>query len=138
MSEVVLASEEIPIRDEADVLTVRGRVRDLAQRHGFDKFSVAAITTASSELTRNAWVHGGGGSAQIIELDRDGRRGLRLVFRDEGPGIGDLDRTLSGGFSSVRSLGLGLSGSKRLVDEFSVDTRPGRTVVTIAKWARFA
>ena len=137
MADLILGTEELPILGEADVMLVRGRVRELALRHGFDKFSIAAITTATSELTRNAWVHGGGGSAQIVELDRGGRRGLRLVFRDQGPGIDDVDRTLAGGYSTARSLGLGLSGSRRLVDEFQIDSRPGGTTVTVAKWARF-
>lgn len=138
MAEIVLKVEELPIAEEGDVMLVRGRVRELAQRHGFDKFSVAAITTATSELTRNALVHGGGGSAMIVEVERGGRRGLRLTFRDQGPGIQDLDRTLAGGFSTARSLGLGLSGSRRLVDEFHIESCPAGTTVTIAKWARFS
>lgn len=138
MAERILATQEIPIQGEADVMVVRGRVRDLAQRHGFDKFSIAAITTATSELTRNAWVHGGGGSAEITEVERGGRLGLRLVFRDTGPGIRNLDRTLAGGFSTTRSLGLGLSGSRRLVDEFEIQTCPTGTTIKVAKWARFS
>ncbi len=134
-----LGTHTMCIAAEADVVDVRRRVRDLAERHGFDVFATAAITTATSELTRNVWTHGGGGEAHIEELEKDGRRGLRITFADEGPGIPDVERALAGGYSTRRSLGLGLSGSRRLVDEFRIDTDPGRgTRITIAKWARFA
>lgn len=136
--ERVLGSHTMPISSEADVSEVRRRVRDLAERHGFDVFATAAITTATSELTRNVWTHGGGGQAIIEELEREGRRGLRISFVDKGPGISDVDRALAGGFSTRRSLGLGLSGSKRLVDEFDLRTSHGGTRVVVAKWARFA
>jgi serine/threonine-protein kinase RsbT len=138
--ERVLGTHRLEITDEHDVIVVRGRVRDLAERHGFDVFATAAITTATSELTRNVWSHGGGGHALIEELERDGgSRGLRIRFEDEGPGIVDINRAMMGGFSTRRSLGLGLSGSQRLVDEFVIDSAPGQgTTVVIAKWARYA
>lgn len=137
--ERVLATHELPIRCEHDVVLVRRRVRELAEHHGFDVFATAAITTATSELTRNVWTHGGGGGVTIHELERDRRRGLRLTFHDEGPGIANVERALTGGFSTRRSLGLGLSGSQRLVDDFDLKTELGRgTTVTVAKWTRFA
>lgn len=136
--ERVLGSHTMSITSEGDVSEVRRRVRDLAERHGFDVFATAAITTATSELTRNVWTHGGGGHAVIEELEREGRRGLRICFEDTGPGIADVNRALAGGFSTRRSLGLGLSGSRRLVDEFDLRTSEGGTRVVVAKWARYA
>jgi serine/threonine-protein kinase RsbT len=134
----VTSSAELPIAKEDDLVTVRRRVRELAQRNGLDSFATVAITTAVSELARNVLVHAKQGSAMIEELEANTRRGLRIAFRDQGPGIPDVQRVLIGGFSTARSLGLGLSGSKRLVDEFHIDSEPGRgTVVTVTKWARF-
>lgn len=137
--ERVLGSHTVNLISESDVVLVRKEVRDLAEQHGFDVFATAAITTATSELSRNVVTHGGGGRAIIEELEKDGRRGLRIRFIDDGPGIGDVDRALQGGFSTRRSLGLGLSGSRRLVDEFDLKTEAGLgTEVRIAKWTRFA
>lgn len=133
----VLASYSISIASEDGVVRVRTQVREVALRVGFDAFAVAAISTAASEITRNAWVHGGGGAARVEELDEGGRRGVRIDFRDDGPGIEDVERALRGGFSTRRSLGLGLSGTRRLVDEFSIDSKLGvGTHIVIAKWAR--
>lgn len=133
-----LSRVELPIRAEEDVVLVRRKVRAVAQERGFDTFASAALTTATSELTRNVWVHARGGTA-IVELLTDGRRfGVRVTFRDEGPGIADLERAMVGGFSTAGSMGLGLSGSKRLVDEFSIETALGKgTVVVVAKWTPF-
>jgi serine/threonine-protein kinase RsbT len=134
----ILSREEIAIDREADVVTVRRRVRAVAQERGFDTFAAAALTTATSELTRNVWVHAKGGAATIEQLSDGSRFGVRIVFRDQGPGIPDVPRVLAGGFSTARSMGLGLSGSKRLVDEFTLETEVGRgTVVTVTKWTPF-
>lgn len=128
---------EIRIDKEADIVEVRQRVRELAKQHGFDQFAVAALTTAASELSRNVWVHAQKGVARISVLRDRSRVGLELDFIDHGPGIADLNRALAGGFSTAKSLGLGLSGTKRLVDEFSIDTEAGRgTRVVIRKWKR--
>ena len=128
---------EIRIDKEADIVEVRQRVRELAKEHGFDQFAVAALTTAASELSRNVWVHARQGAARISVLRNGSRTGLQLEFVDHGPGIADLNRALAGGFSTAKSLGLGLSGTKRLVDEFQIDTQPGRgTKVLIRKWTR--
>ena len=133
-----LSKETMAIEREADIVHVRKRARALAQARGFDAFACAALTTAASELARNVWVHGGGGEATLEELSDGARFGIRLVFRDHGPGIADLDRALRGGYSTARSLGLGLSGTRRLVEDFEVESRPGEgTCVTITKWARF-
>lgn len=133
----VIARRELPITCEHDVVVIRKLVREVARERGFDSFAMAAITTATSELTRNAWLHGGGGTCVLEELEIAGNWGLRLIFRDEGPGIEDLDLALKGGHSTRRSLGLGLSGSKRLVDEFHIDSKRGvGTTVRVEKWAR--
>jgi serine/threonine-protein kinase RsbT len=131
-------SERLPIASEADVAIVRRRSREVASDLQFDPFALAAITTAASELSRNVWRHGGGGYA-VIEWVRDADRvGVRLVFVDQGPGILDLELALRGGFSTGRTLGLGLSGSRRLVDEFRIDTAEGAgTTVEVVKWLRF-
>jgi serine/threonine-protein kinase RsbT len=133
-----LSRSAIRIRCEDDIVLVRQKVRALAHQRGFDPFATAAITTATSELARNVWMHAGSGEAVVEELSVEARFGLRIQFRDEGPGIPDVQRALAGGFSTARSLGLGLSGSRRLVDEFNLESIPGRgTVVTIVKWTRF-
>ena len=137
MSREVLSSVVMPIAGEDDVVLVRRRVRDLAQAQGFDAFATAAVTTAASELARNALVHGKGGRATVRELNEDGRAGLSIQFQDQGPGIAELERALAGGYSTARSLGLGLSGARRLVDEFDIDSAPGRgTMASITKWKR--
>lgn len=134
----VLSSREMPIGCEDDIVLVRRYARSLAQARGFDAFAVAAVTTAASELARNALTHGRGGRATLEEVVDGNRTGVRMRFDDDGPGILELERALAGGYSTGNSLGLGLSGSKRLVDEFHVESRPrDGTSVTVTKWARF-
>jgi serine/threonine-protein kinase RsbT len=134
----VISRVELPIAAEDDIVVVRRKARALAQEKGFDGFAAAALTTAASELARNAWVHGHGGSATLEVLSDGYRNGIRMTFADHGPGIADLERVLVGGYSTARSLGLGLSGSKRLVEEFAIESAPGQgTKVTVVKWTRF-
>lgn len=134
----VLSTQRFPIASEDDVLVVRRRVRELADQAKFDTFAVAAIITATSELGRNVLVHGKGGEVTIEEIAAGARKGLRLAFVDTGPGIPDIPRVLAGGYSTAKSMGLGLSGSKRLVDEFELVSTVGRgTRVTVTKWKRF-
>jgi serine/threonine-protein kinase RsbT len=135
----VLSQQQLKIDREDDIVTVRRKVRTLAQERGFDSFASAAVTTAASELARNVWTHARSGDVLIEEIMNDANRiGLRMTFRDKGPGIRDIARVLAGGYSTVRSLGLGVSGSKRLVDEFVLDSVLGQgTTVTVIKWARF-
>lgn len=139
MGLTVLDSVAMKIDTEDDIILVRRRVRDLAQTSRFNVFATSAITTAASELARNVWVHAGGGAVQIEKLsDDDGRLGIRLQFTDSGPGIPDIDRVLAGGYSTANSMGLGLSGSRRLVDEFNIESSVGHgTLVTLIKWALF-
>lgn len=134
----VLATHAMKLVDEDDVLAVRRRVKEIAELRKFDTFAIAAITTATSELARNVIVHGHGGSATIDEVADGPRAGVRIAFVDSGPGIPDIARVMSGGYSTARSMGLGLSGSKRLVDAFELDSRVGQgTRVTVTKWKRF-
>jgi serine/threonine-protein kinase RsbT len=136
-SEFEHQDSEIRIDKEADIVAVRQRVRELAKEHRFDQFAVAALTTAASELSRNVWVHAQRGVACITVLHQANKVGLELKFVDYGPGIADLERALAGGFSTANSLGLGLSGTKRLVDEFNIHTEVGRgTTIVIRKWKR--
>lgn len=132
-----VSRDEMKIDVEDDIVVVRRRVKVLALERGFDAFATAAVVTTASELARNVWTHAHGGVAIIEVLVEGVRAGLRLQFRDEGPGIAELDRALAGGHSTANSLGLGLSGSKRLVDAFEIDTAIGKgTTVTVVKWAR--
>jgi len=95
------------------------------------------FVTAASELGRNLLVHGGGGLMRIAELLDAGRPGLRLVFEDQGPGIADIDQAMRDGFSTARSLGLGLGGARRLVSDFALESSPGHgTKVTVTQWKR--
>ena len=128
---------EIRIDKEADIVAVRQRVRELAKELRFDQFAVAALTTAASELSRNVWVHAQKGDCPN-RCSADGSSiGLELNFADQGPGIADLNRALAGGFSTAKSLGLGLSGTRRLVDEFNIDTEVGRgTTIVVRKWKK--
>lgn len=128
---------EMKIDTEDDIVLVRQKTRSLALECIFDPFAIAALTTSASELSRNVWRHATRGNAKIQVLREGGRIGLQLEVSDQGPGIADLQRALAGGFSTAKSLGLGLSGTKRLVDEFHIDTAPGRgTKVTIRKWKK--
>lgn len=132
--------DTLQVRSEADVVVVRRRVRDRAQGIGLDLVTQTKIVTAASELARNTLVHGGGGEVVIDVITDDSssrsRVGLRIVFRDEGPGISDIERALAGGWSTGRGLGLGLSGSRRLVPVFELDSSPAGTEVVVAVWRR--
>ena len=129
-------SWEIRIEKESDIIAVRQLVRELAKEYKFDQFAAAALTTAASELSRNVWVHAKSGVARVGVL-RGERIGLELVFEDKGPGIEDLQRALAGGYSTAKSLGLGLSGTRRLVDEFRIETKRGiGTTISIRKWKK--
>jgi serine/threonine-protein kinase RsbT len=134
----VLEQHIMPIETEDDIILVRRKVRDIAQSCKFDVFATSAITTAASEIARNVWCHAKRGSARIEKLSDDLRLGIRITFEDQGPGIPDLDRALAGGFSSAKSMGLGLSGSRRLVDDFAIETEVGRgTKIVLVKWTPY-
>jgi serine/threonine-protein kinase RsbT len=124
-----------PVRSAEDVVGVRRVVREWALAVGFSLVDQTKIVTAASELARNVVVHGGGGSVRLEALNDDARRGLRLVFEDQGPGIADVERALKDGFSTGGGLGLGLGGARRLSNEFEIDSQPGAgTRVAITRW----
>lgn len=128
---------EFEIQSDADVVKVRQAARQLAQRAALSIVDQTKIVTAVSELARNTLIHGGGGTANVEIVTNEKRTGVRATFADSGPGIADVNRALSGGFSTGGGLGLGLSGSRRLVDVFDLDTAPGSgTRITVTKWAR--
>jgi len=130
-----LRSETLPLREEADILLVRQLVREHAAELGFGALDLTKLLTAASELGRNTLIHGQGGTVVLETLVKNGRRGLRLTFEDKGPGIADLKQAMTSGFSSKGGLGLGLGGSKRLVDEFEVVSGVGEgTRVTVTRW----
>lgn len=125
----------VPIRSGDDIVRVRQEVRARAVALGFGLVDQTKIVTAASELGRNALDYGGGGEMRVEVLERAGRRGLQLTFVDQGPGIADVERALTDGFTSGGGLGLGLGGARRLSNEFSIDSAPGRgTRVVIARW----
>jgi serine/threonine-protein kinase RsbT len=127
--------EEKPLRSQDDVVLARQSVRRWAQLVGFGLVDQTKIVTAASELARNALVHGGGGQLILELLSAGHRRGLRLTFIDEGPGIPDVETAFRDGFTTGSGMGLGLGGSRRLVDEFELDSRPGAgTRVSVVKW----
>jgi serine/threonine-protein kinase RsbT len=131
----VLGSEVLPVRTEPDVSLLRALVKQRAAELGFGVLDMTKLVTAASELGRNTLVHGGGGTMLLEIVAEDGRRGLRLTFSDQGPGISDLERAMTDGFSTKRSLGMGLGGSKRLVHEFDLVSRVGEgTRVTVTRW----
>ena len=127
--------ETLPVRSSNDIVVVRQVVRMRAVEIGFNLIEQTKIVTAASELARNTINHGGGGSARLQSLRNGGRAGLRLTFEDKGPGIPDLELALKDGYTTGGGLGLGLSGARRLSNEFEIQSRPGEgTRVTITRW----
>lgn len=125
----------LPLRSEEDIVASRQKVRALTQQLKFSLVDQTKFITAASELSRNTVVHGGGGDMRWELLDDGLRRGLRLHFEDEGPGIPDVKLALTDGWTSGSGMGLGLPGSKRLVHEFDIASAPGRgTRVSITRW----
>ncbi len=129
---------EVPIRSGDDVVRVRQLVRTAAAENGLSLVDQTKLVTAASELARNTLIHGGGGVAGIeVVKSATGRSGVKLSFTDEGPGIADVDLALTDGWTTGTGLGLGLSGSRRLVDEFELNSKPGAgTTVVVVKWSR--
>jgi serine/threonine-protein kinase RsbT len=126
-----------PIATEADIVQIRQVVRMIAVAARLSLVDQTKMVTAASELARNTLVHGGGGSMKIEIVGNGLRRGVRAVFTDAGPGIADVDLALTDGWSSGAGLGLGLSGSRRLVDDFVIESSPDvGTTVCVVKWSR--
>ena len=127
--------ETLPIRVDSDVVVVRQRVRARSMEQGFSLVDQTKIVTAASELARNVLVHGAGGTVRIEVLSHDRRKGLKLTFEDRGPGIADISLAMRDGYSTSGGLGLGLSGAKRLSNEFEISSTVGAgTRVAIARW----
>ena len=123
------------IRTSADIVLVRHLVREWSGQIGFGLVDQTKVITAASELGRNTLVHGGGGSMQVETVVNGTRSGIRLTFEDAGRGIADVDQALRDGFSTQGGLGLGLGGSKRLVNDFQIHSRPGQgTRVVVTRW----
>jgi serine/threonine-protein kinase RsbT len=130
-----LRSETLPVREASDILLVRQLVRECATALGFSVLDQTKLLTAASELGRNTLIHGGGGTMLLETFVKNDRRGLRITFEDEGPGIADLEQAMTDGFTTKGGMGLGLGGSKRLVNEFEVVSRVGEgTRVTATRW----
>lgn len=128
-------TETMEIRSSADVVLVRQAVRQFAVEIGLGLVDQTKIVTAASELARNTLDYGGGGTATLETLQEGGRRGLRLTFDDQGPGIPDIEMALKDGFTTGNGLGMGLSGAKRLANEFEIASVVGQgTRVTIIRW----
>ncbi len=127
--------ETMSIQAASDVVLVRQAVRQLAVELGFSLVDQTKIVTAASELARNTLDYGGGGTVKLEGLQEGIRRGLRLTFEDQGPGIPDIDLALKDGYTTGGGLGMGLSGTKRLVNEFNIVSQVGKgTCITITKW----
>lgn len=132
-----MASQEItvPVNADIDIVTARQKGRELARELGFTSTDLALIATAISELARNIILYANSGEVLLTIVENGTRRGLKVVARDDGPGIPDIERALEEGFSTSRSLGLGLSGVRRLMDEFDIVSEVGNgTTVTVKKW----
>ncbi len=128
-------SETIPIRMSDDIVRVRSHVRTMALSLGLGIVDQTKIVTAASELARNTLDYGGGGEARLEIVESGTRRGLRVTFEDRGPGIADIGLALTDGYTTGGGLGLGLSGAKRLSNEFEITSVPGQgTCVVITRW----
>jgi serine/threonine-protein kinase RsbT len=135
MAMTVTKHDTLPIRTEADIVMARQLVRKLSQEASFSLVDQTKMVTAASELARNTLTHGGGGELHWETLVDGNRKGLRLSFRDRGPGIANLELAMMDGWTSGGGLGMGLSGAKRLVNDFSIESQPGQgTQVVICRW----
>jgi len=131
----VVNSDSLDLKAESDIVRARQVVRQFAQTAAFSLVDQTKVVTAASELARNTVKHGGGGVMTVDELLDGSRRGVRVCFADTGPGIADMSLAMTDGWTSGGGLGLGLTGSKRLSNEFEIESAPGQgTRVTIVRW----
>jgi len=127
----------VPIGHEVDIVTARQKGRDLAARRGFSSTEQTLIATAISEVARNIVEYAARGEIVLAAIEHEGRQGIMVVARDSGPGISDLELAMRDGYSTANSLGMGLPGAKRLMDEFALISTVGEgTTVTMKKWTR--
>lgn len=132
---MVVKSLEVVLSAQEDVVAVRQSTRSLAVEIGLTIVDQTKIVTAASELARNTVIHGGGGKARLEVVKEGPKQGVRLIFEDKGPGIADVERAMQDGYTTGVGLGLGLGGSKRLCNEFAIESQPGAgTRVTITRW----
>ena len=132
---MVLNKDNMPIAKELDVVVFRNRVKEFATKIGMSILSQTKLITAASELVRNMLKYGNGGKVLMEIVTNNGKTGVRMVFEDQGPGIKDIKEAMQDGFSTGKSLGLGLPGAKRLVNEFDIKSEVGvGTTVTIITW----
>jgi serine/threonine-protein kinase RsbT len=130
-----LKQEKLPILSSSDVVLARQKVRQWATEMKFTLVDQTKLVTAASELARNALEHGKGGHMVIEKVENSIKHGLKLVFEDQGPGIADIEAALRDGFTSGGGMGLGLGGSKRLVNDFQIESEPGKgTRITVVRW----
>lgn len=131
----VLRDDRIGVRTVDDIIKARQLVRDSAIAQGLSLVDQTKLVTAASEIARNTLVHGGGGEMRLETLNDGTKRGIRVTFSDQGPGIADIALAMKDGYSTGGGLGLGLGGTKRLVNEFDIESEPGKgTTVTILRW----
>jgi serine/threonine-protein kinase RsbT len=132
-----IQTKVITIKSDLDIVTARSTARDLAKSMGFGAIDQARIATAVSELARNIFVHAKSGQMAAGEFNRNGRQGIELEFKDQGPGIPDIEQALQDGYSTARSMGMGLPGARRLMDEFEIQSTPGvGTTILCRKWRK--
>jgi serine/threonine-protein kinase RsbT len=131
------ADVRVPIRSDGDVVTARQEARSMGADLGFSSTDLTLLATAISELARNITTYAGEGEVSLRVVERAGRSGIEVVARDDGPGIEDVERAMQDGFTTGNGLGLGLPGTRRLVDDFDLRTAPGAgTTVRLVKWSR--
>jgi serine/threonine-protein kinase RsbT len=132
---IVSKTDSLPIRTSTDIVLIRQAVRKWSGELGFSLVDQTKMITAASELARNSLDYGGGGAVRFEMIQEGMKRGLRLVFEDQGPGIADIEQALTDGYTSGKGMGLGLGGAKRLVNAFEIASRVGEgTRVTITRW----
>ena len=131
----VLRREQLPLKNSSDVVIARQKVRQVATELRFSLVDHTKLVTAASELARNALDHGGGGQMTLEVVNGLSKTGLKLIFEDSGPGIPDIQAALKDGYTTGSGMGLGLGGSKRLVNEFAIESEVGKgTKITVIRW----
>lgn len=134
-TKITLNKDILQIRRDADVVPYRNRVKEYAVKIGMSLVNQTKLITGASELVRNMLKYGGGGEASIEVITQGRNTGIRLVFTDQGPGIPDIKKAMTDGFSTGKSMGLGLPGTRRLMNEFDIQSELGvGTTVTVVKW----
>lgn len=133
----MVAPNVVSVSSDLDIIAARMAARNVARSLGFSSIDQARIATATSELTRNIFVYAGEGEVVIRSIERDRRYGIEIVFIDHGPGISDVNSVLQDGYTTAGTMGMGLPGARRLMDELEIETAIGQgTTITTRKWRR--